>query len=207
MTTDYEQSGISLDPPGVRIDRMREAIEVCKALWSQDTVDYSGTYYQLRGARCRPVPHTPGGPPLTIGGGGKKVLTIAAQHASIIGVNPEMTSGTAGAEAAKTAVASRYLERIEWIRQAAGDRFPAIELQVLCQIESITTDREALAKNLAPALGIDPSAALHMPIVLAGTVEQIIDDLIERRETFGFSYIVLHNLVDFAPIVAKLAGT
>lgn len=207
MTTDYEQSGIELLSPGRRIDRMAEALEIFRQLWTQDSATFEGTYYTVRDAKCRPVPYTPGGPPVVIGGGGKRVLTLAAQHASIIGVNPELSSGTAGAEAAKTAVASRYLERIGWIREAAGARFDDIELQVLCQAEMVVPNRDETYAAIAPMFGITPEEASAMPIVLCGTVEQICDDLIERRERFGFSYIVVHELDALAPVVARLAGT
>lgn len=207
MTTDYEQSGIELLPPARRIDRMAEALEIFRQLWSQDSATFEGTYYSVRDAKCRPMPHTPGGPPLVIGGGGKRVLTLAAKHAQIIGVNPELTSGTAGAEAAQTAVASRYLERIGWIREAAGERFDDIELQVLCQAEMVVPNRDETYEAIAPMFGLTSDEAKAMPIVLCGTVDQICDDLIERRERFGFSYIVVHELDALAPVVARLAGT
>jgi probable F420-dependent oxidoreductase len=207
MTTDYEQSGIVLDTPKVRIERMGEALDVMRQLWADDAVTYAGTHYNLKGARCFPRPASLGGPKVIVGGGGPKVLAMAAKHADIIGVNPELTSGVAGVEAAKTAIADRYLERIGWIREAAGERFESIELQVLGQIEQITDDREDFATKMAPLFGLSPADALKMPIVMAGTVDEICADLIERRETFGFSYIVLHDMDAFAPVVARLAGT
>lgn len=207
MTTDYDESGIALDPPGVRISRMDEALTVIARLWREDAVSYAGEHYRLAGARCLPKPHTPGGPPIAIGGGGRRVLTVAAKHASIIGVNPELTSGVAGAEAAKTAIGSRYDERIGWIREAAGERFSSIELQLLCQVEIVTPDRDALYASMAPSFGLTPAEAGEVPIVLAGTVEQICDDLVARRERFGLSYIVVHDLDAMAPVVARLAGT
>ena len=206
LTTDYAQSGIALDPPAVRIDRLAEALEVFRLLWLRDTVSFSGAHYQLADAQCRPRPFTPGGPPVIVGGGGKRVLGIAAKFASIIGVNPELTSGQAGIESAKTAVADRYLQRIDWIRESAGARFDDIELQILCRIEKIHPDRNAFAEGLAPFFGLTPSEALKMPIVLVGTVDQICDDLIERRETFGFSYVVVHEMDEFAPVVERLSG-
>ncbi len=206
MTTDYQQSGIPLDPPGVRIDRLAESLEIFRQLWTEERVSYSGTHYQLAGASCHPRPFTPGGPPVIVGGGGKRVLGIAARHASIIGVNPELTSGQAGVEAAQTGVAARYLQRIEWIREAAGDRFDEIELQILCRIEKVHPDRLAFAKDVAPFFGLSPDEALKMPIVLVGTVDQICEDLIERRETYGFSYIVVHDMDAFAPVVERLTG-
>ena len=205
-TTDYQQSGITLDTPGVRIDRMAESLEIFRRLWTDEKVSYAGTHYQLTAASCHPKPFTPGGPPVIVGGGGKRVLGIAAKFASIIGVNPELTSGEAGVEAAQTGVAARYLQRIEWIKEAAGDRFDDIELQVLCRIEKIHPDRHSFAKDLAPFFGLSPEEALQMPIVLVGTVDQICADLIERRETYGFSYIVVHDMDGFAPIVERLNG-
>jgi probable F420-dependent oxidoreductase len=207
MTTDYEQSGIPLDPPKVRINRMGEAIEIMKRLWTEDAVTFDGAHYQLNGAQCFPRPATPGGPRMIVGGGGPKVLRMAAQHANIIGVNPELTSGVAGVDAAKTAVAERYHERIGWIRDAAGPRFESIELQILGAMEQITDDREGYAERLAPLFGLDAAAALEMPIVLVGTVDQICDDLVRRREQFGFNYVVVHDLEAFAPVVERLAGT
>lgn len=207
MTSDYEESGILLDRPGVRIERMIEAIECMKRLWTDDRASFEGQHYTLNNATCFPRPTTPGGPPLLIGGGGRKVLTAAAKYASIIGVNPELTSGTAGIEAAKTAVAERYLERIGWIRDAAGDRFASIELQVLGQIEQVVPNRMEVASQLAPAFGLTPEEALQMPIVMVGTVDEICNDLIERRQRYGFSYVVVHDMDAFAPVVARLAGT
>ncbi len=207
MTTDYEQSGIALESPKVRIERMGEALDVIRQLWTDDKVTFTGTHYNLNEAQCFPRPSTVGGPKVIVGGGGPKVLAMAAKHADIIGVNPELTSGVAGVEAAKTAIADRYHERIGWIRDAAGDRFANIELQVLCQLEQVTDDRDDFAAKMAPVFGLSPADALKMPIVMAGTVDQICADLIERRETFGFSYIVLHDMEAFAPVVARLAGT
>jgi probable F420-dependent oxidoreductase len=203
MTSDYEQSGT----PGVRIERMGEALEVMRLLWTQNEATFFGKHYQLQGATCHPRPATPGGPKMIVGGGGPKVLRMAAQYANIIGVNPELTSGVAGVEAAKTAVADRYLERLQWIKEAAGDRFASIELQVLGQIEQITPDRLDFAAKMAPLFGIEPEAALEMPIAMVGTVDEICEQLVERRERFGLSYIVVHDLDGFAPVVARLAGT
>ena len=206
MTSDYEQSGIVLDRPGVRIERMEESLEIIRQLWTQESATFTGKHYTIKEAKCFPVPVTPGGPKLIIGGGGKRVLTAAAKHASIIGVNPELSSGTAGVEAAKTAIADRYHERIGWIRDASGSRFADIELQVLVQIEQVVPNREEVFAGVAPLFGITPEEAGRMPIVLVGTVDQICEDLIARREEFGFSYIVLHDMDAFAPVVARLAG-
>lgn len=205
--TDYEQSGIGFDRAAVRIDRMEEAVEIIQQLWTAGTANFNGNHYTVHEALCRPVPFTKGGPKILIGGGGKRVLTVAAKHASIVGVNVELTSGSIGGDEAKSAVADRYHQRIGWIRDAAGDRFGDIELQIQCQFEQITADRDALYEAMGPMFGISAEEARDVPIVLAGTVEQIVDDIVRRRTEFGLSYVVVHDLDGFAPVVAALAGT
>ena len=90
MESDYDQSGVEYDSPGVRVGRLEEGIKIVKALWANDTVDFEGEHYHLTGAHGQPRPHSPGGPKLLIGGGSRRVLRIAAENAQIIGINPSL---------------------------------------------------------------------------------------------------------------------
>ena len=76
-------------------------------------------------------------------------------------------------------------------------------------LATITDDRMALAEAIAPALGVSPEQALDTPHALAGTVDEIVEQCIERRERFGISYlsISLDAYEAFAPVVDRLAGT
>ncbi|MEV6338221.1 TIGR03621 family F420-dependent LLM class oxidoreductase [Nocardia vinacea] len=211
MTADYEQAGLTMAPPGVRIARLGEAVEILHGLWSEDSFSFTGSHYQLREAVCTPRPHTPGGPPLIIGGGGRRVLTLAAQHADIIGVAARLSSGVVGAETAATAVRHHYLERLEWIRDAAGPRFADLELQVLVNLVYVGPDRESFAESIAPLVGLSPEDILDAPVTLAGTVDEICDQLEERRKMYGLSYIVIQDsdqsaMQAFAPVVERLSG-
>jgi probable F420-dependent oxidoreductase len=209
MKSDYDESGMAYDSPGTRIDRMVEGLRVMKGLWSEPTSSFDGTYYTVANGQGLPRPYAQPHPPILIGGGGKKVLGIAAREADIVGVNPNLSAGYVGPEVAQSARPARYRERIEWIREAAGDRFADIELQVLTFFVSVVDNREEVAANLAPMFGIDPGEALELPLALVGTVDQICDDLVQRREEYGFSYIVVHDpeMEAFAPVVERLAGT
>ena len=62
---------------------------------------------------------------------------------------------------------------------------------------------------MAPAFGVDPEEALASGGVLAGSVDQVCDALVARREEWGVSYVVFgdDNYEEFAPVVARLAGT
>lgn len=207
MRSDYEEAGIPYDDPSVRVKRFEEGVQIVKALLRDGTCTFKGDFYEINGAQGLPRPVGP--TPLVIGGGGKRVLGFAAQHADIIGVNANLRAGVVGPEVAKTVTAERFDERIGWIRDSAGDRFDGIELQVLTFLCAITDDREGLAEQMAPMFGLDGPAALEVPMTVVGTVDQVCETLRERRERYGFSYYVFHRdeIEPFAPVVAALAGT
>jgi probable F420-dependent oxidoreductase len=207
MTTDYEQSGIQLDSPGVRIDRMAEAITIIKGLFANGPVTFSGNHYNIRDHEGTPKPlQNP--VPFLIGGGGKKVLTIAAKEADIIGINVALTAGKIDESAGPNATAQATLQKLEWIAEAAGDRYDDLELQTRVHLAVVTDDRFGFAEMVAPALGLSAEAALDSPHALAGTVDELCDQIVERRERFGLSYITIgaDSAEAFAPIVARLAG-
>ena len=209
MKTDYDESGIAYDSPGTRINRMKEALTIMQSLWREGTCTFEGEHYTVKNAQGFPRPATPGGPPVLIGGGGKKVLTIAAQMADTIGVNPNLRSGAVDAETAKSAMGDVYRERMQWIRDAAGDRFDSLDLQVLTFMTQIVDNREEMLANIAPLFGVTPEEAADIPLAMVGTVDQIVESLQKRREEFGFNDIVVQGdaMDAFAPVVAKLAGT
>ena len=209
MKSDYDESGIPYDSPGTRIDRMVEGLAVMRGLWSQPTFSFSGEHYTVVNAQGLPRPHSQPHPKIVIGGGGKRVLSIAAREADIVGVNPDLRSGYVGQETAASALADRYRERIDWIREAAGDRFDDIELQVLTFLVNVGADPQETAANIAPLFGVDAEAALQIPLALVGSVDTICETLQQRREEYGFSYIVVHDpeMAAFGEVVARLAGT
>ena len=208
MTTDYEQSGIPLDPPGVRVDRMAEGLAIMKSLWAKGTATFEGTHYRVTDATGWPEPHQRPHPPILVGGGSRRVLTFAGQEADIVGLNPRLTAGYVGPEVAATTSAAHYDERLSWVKAAAGDRFPDLELQCLTFIVQITDDRATAVEGLASALSVTPEELEGTPICLVGSVEEITDIIERRRERFGFNYVVVHEteMEAFAPVVAKLTG-
>lgn len=207
--TDYEASGIAYDPPGVRIDRFEEGLQVVKGLWGDGPFTFEGEHYRISGLSGFPKPVQKPHPPVLVGGGGQRVLTVAARHADIIGLNANLRAGEISTDAAKTATEGATIEKLDWIRAAAGDRYDDLEFNVLVFMATITDDRESLVEGMAPMFELTPAEALAVPHVLVGSVDQVIDELVERRETFGMSYITLQGdaMDSFAPVVAKLTGT
>jgi probable F420-dependent oxidoreductase len=209
MTTDYVQAGIPLDPPGVRIERMTESVDILRGLFTPGPVEHHGRHYTIDGLEGSPQPVTPGGPPLLLGGGGPRMLRTAGRLADIVGVNPNLAPGAITAETAQDATAERYDQKLAWVREGAGSRFDQIELQVRTFIVSVTDDRKGVSEALSAGLGMTPEEGLASPLAMVGTPAQIAEDLRERRERWGFSYVVVavEELDAFAPVVAELAGT
>ena len=136
------------------------------------------------------------------------MLTVAARYADIIGLNIDMRHGRIDETSGPTATAEATDRKIAWIREAAGDRFDDIELQVRIHFALVTDDLEGTAEVVSPYFGLTPAQGLETPHALAGTVDQIVETCLARRERFGISYIGLSvDALDmFAPVVARLAG-
>ena len=208
MRSDYTESGIAYDRPGVRVDRLSEGLAIMKALWAEGSATFAGEHYTVTAAQGMPRPHSRPHPPLIIGGGSPRVLGIAAREADIVGVNPNLAAGEVSAVTIAEAVPAKFDERLAWVRDAAGDRLADIELQCLTFIVQVGTDARTVAGNLAPMFGLEPEEALDVPIALVGTVDEICDTLERRRQRWGFNYWVVHEaeLDAFAPVVARMAG-
>ena len=209
MRTDYEQSGIAYDRPGVRIDRMVEGLEVIKGCMSGESFSFEGAHYTITEHTGYPLPVQSGGPPIMIGAGAKRMLGIAAREADIISVNFDLASGAVGPEALVTGTGDATRQKVEWIREAAGDRFDDIELSVTVFFSAITDDGDKLMEQVAPGFGVDLAGGYDLPHILIGSVDQICDTLVQRREELGFSYIAVSGGAweAMAPVVAKLADT
>jgi probable F420-dependent oxidoreductase len=211
MTTDYHQAGLAHDPAGLRIERMTEAVEVLRGLFANGPLTYTGKHYTIEDLDGRPKPYQRPHPPFLIGGGGPRMLRLAGELADIVGVNPNLRTGAITPDLATDATAERFDEKIGWVREGAGDRFEGIELQLRTFIAMVTDDRRGVAEALTGAGGFDLTIdqALASPLALVGTPDQIAEDLRQRRERFGFSYIIVgaEEFEDFAPVVADLAGS
>ncbi|MCX6542735.1 MAG: TIGR03621 family F420-dependent LLM class oxidoreductase [Actinobacteria bacterium] len=208
MVTDYEQSGIPYDSPKVRIDRFIEGMAILKGAMSEGTFSYSGTHYNITDYNGLPKPVQRPLPPFLIGGGGKRVLSYAAREADIIGINGTMTAGVVGPDAISTMTAEAVDEKVAIVHAAAGDRMSQIEMNVRAFMVNVTNDRLAVTESFSSMLGVPRSFMEESPFALVGTTDQMIDDLLARRERWGFSYIIVggEDVESFAPVVAALAG-
>jgi len=208
--SDYDEAGLAYDRPGVRIERMGEALDVMRALWaSPDPVHFEGAHYRIDGAVGTPRPWRPGGPLICIGGGGRRILSLAARVADVVSLNATLSAGELGADTASSATPRAFDEKVGWVRDAAGPRFDAIELQCHCPFVMVTDDRDDTAARMAGPFGLTPTEAVGVPLLLLGTVGQLCETIEERRARYGFTYWIVPDaaMEALAPVVARLAGT
>ncbi len=205
---DYTNAGLTMDRPGRRIDRLAEALDVFDALFSGAPVDHHGEFYNVTNMVGAPTPVQTPRPDLMLGGGGKRMLSLAGARADIVAVNVNLAGGRVDARVGSDATAERTDEKVAWIRAASTDRPTPPVLQVRMHVAAITDDVVGVAELFAAGLGLTPEDAMRSPFQIVGSVDQIVDELEARRAHWGFSDIGLSTsaLHDFAPIVARLAG-
>ena len=125
---DYAIAGIQQDSALTRIGRLREAVRIMKGLWGDGPFSFDGEHYRVAEVDAIPKPASP--IPVMIGGGGPKILGLAAEEADIVGINPKIVGRKINPESMATAAADAMDEKVTAVRAAAGDRFDDLELQV-----------------------------------------------------------------------------
>lgn len=207
LKEEYDQTGIPFDPAGVRVARLAEAVRLIKRIFAEEhPLSFQGEHYAVADLICPPHPVQRPHPPIIIGGGSRRVLSLAAQEADIVGITtrarPDGTKDTADLTAAATAA------KIAWVREAAGERFADLELNLIVGDVVPTAHGRREAEALASRHGVSADEIFDSPQVLVGGTDEMVERLQERRERFGFSYIVVMepNLEALAPVVARLAG-
>jgi len=219
METDYRQAGIPYERPGVRIERLAETLAICEGVWAvpsdraSEGFSFEGKHFRVQG-----VPRAidaPVRPKLLVGGGGKRLLSLAGRHADIVGINPQLVEGRVTAETPADLAPARVREKVGWVREAAAKagRDPAaIELQSLVFVTALTDDPRGLREALARSSGMTAEQVADCPLFLTGPASEIRERLAARREQTGISYVVIQGrdmaVVErfAAEIVAPLAG-
>ncbi len=209
MASDYEQSGMPYDAPKVRVDRMEEGVAVLKGLFADGPFSYQGEHYTITELDGQPKPVQRPHPPILIGAAQKRLLSIAGREADIVGINPAIRSGRVDADAARSGLAEETDQKLGWVREAAGDRYDDLELNMLMFSVAVTDDRTDLIEKLAPLFGLEPPQLEDYPHALIGSTGEICDQLRRGRERWDVSYVTVQGdtVDDVAPVVAELAGT
>ncbi|GBL20152.1 uncharacterized protein y4vJ [Acidimicrobiaceae bacterium] len=208
MATDYEQSGIVYDRPGVRIDRFLEGLEIIKQAMTGEKFSFTGQHYKITDYVSAPMPVQRPCPPILIGGGGPRVLKLAAQLADIVGINPSMKDGVVNAETISHMSAEAVSEKIDLVTRAAGDRMSKIEMNIRTFLVNIRDNADEAINGTANMFKVEPKMVADSPFALMGPPAKIAEDLLARRERWGLSYIIVggEDVNSFAPVIKILAG-
>ena len=210
---EYDAIGLTFDPVGTRVARLAEAIAVLKGCFGEGPFSFMGEHYTIADHDAQPKPVQRPHPRFFIGGGGKRVLTLAAREADTISLAPRLLPGVRGDPRSITLAATE--EKIGWVREAAGDRFAQIELNIYPSMSRIiVTDNalaegEALAARLAERTGIEVEARelLEAPNIFVGSVDTLVEKFRMLRERLGISSVMVGGIDELAPVVERLAGT
>ena len=210
MNTDYEQSGIPKEPASVRIARLTEAVAIYKGLWGPGEFSFEGEHYQIANLDGLPKPVQQPHPPLLIGGGGPKMIALAAREADIVGINPTIAKGYVDASSASEMAPAHVGKKVDRLRDEAGDRFQDLELNVLVFATMIGQSASGRRDEMAKLLSITVDDLDATPHAWVGDTSTVADQLRAARERWGTSYFVVQGEVAMekaAPVVAELAGT
>lgn len=207
LENEYRAIGIPFDPAGRRLDRLEEVIGLLRSSFAEGELNVTGDHVHAVGFEA--VPKPVGRPPLMIGGGAKRILSIAGREADIVSLNFNNSSGRLGPEGIGSATAAATEQKIEWIKAAAGARFEQIELETAAYFTIVTDAAAATREKMAPMFAMSPDDFAEHPNVLIGSVDEICDRIVERRQKFGISYVSFGTSVmeTVAPVVSRLAGT
>lgn len=205
LKSEYDAAGLPFHSGAVRVERLTEAVTLIKQLLSGKPVTIAGEHYRVSNLSSGFEPVQRPHPPFLIGGGGRRLLTLAAREANIISVMPRSRKDGSGLEDADAREAA-FQQKIGWIREAAGARFPSLELNTLVQSVVITDDPKAAADKLAPEWEIGAEDLLASPLLLIGPVDQIAETVRMRRERLGLSSITVFekDMDRFAAVITRL---
>jgi probable F420-dependent oxidoreductase len=207
VETEYGQIGVPFDPAGRRVDRLGEVVDLVRDFFSGAELAVDGVDVHVKGYRG--VPPGSHRPPIMIGGGARRVLTLAGRMADIVSLNFNNRAGVIGPDGVASATASETDRKIEWIRAGAGDRFDQLELEVAAYFTAVTDRAQQMASTIGANFGLDAEEMLDHPNALIGSVDAISDRLVDRRKRYGISYITVpgRHADAFAPVVGRLAGS
>lgn len=211
---EYEAIGIPFDPVPTRVARLTEAVAVLKGCFADGSFSFAGAHYTITDLDGQPKPVQRPHPPFFIGGGGRRLLTMAAREADIVGLAPRLLPAGRGGDPRSITLAATA-EKVGWVRQAAGDRFDGLELNVYPSTSPIVVTDRALpaAAELAArlhertSLEVRPQDLLESPHIFIGSVESLAAKFVALREELGISSIMVGEVGELDGVVERLAGT
>jgi probable F420-dependent oxidoreductase len=209
---EYDALGMAYDPPAVRVERLEEAVAVLKGYFADAPFSFAGRHYRITDLDGQPKgvqrPH----PPFMIGGGGRRVLSLAGREAQIASLAPR--AGRDGRGDNNSLSWEATAEKIGWVRHAAGERFGELELNVYpSRVSPRITDRgraalRGAADELAARSGERPDEEMlrDSPHIWIGSLDELTEKAHRLRADLGITSLMLGEVDELAPLVERLAG-
>jgi probable F420-dependent oxidoreductase len=191
---DNRMLGMPFDSGGARVAALAESLAVIKSLWAGQTVTAPGPRYAAVAAEIMPRPLQQPRPPILVAGSGRRLLSLAAREADIVAIGVPPLEPEA-----------KVAERVAWLREAAGPRFDELELNI-----ALMAVGEQVPAWVSRQMGMTAEELARSGAVAAlfGTVDQMCETLLRRRETLGVSYFAVSDemMEALAPVVERLAS-
>jgi probable F420-dependent oxidoreductase len=209
---EYDAIGMAFDPTPVRQARLAEAITVLKGMFSGSPFSFAGEHYTITEYTAEPVPVQRPHPPFLIGGGGRRTLTLAGQEADIVGLAPRIKANATVDAASLTWAATR--EKIDWVRDAAGERFESLEFNIYPSVWPVTVTDNLRAEagkvidHLRSRTGAEltEDEVIDSPHLFIGSIDRLVEKFLQLREELGISSILLGDIGELEPVLERLSG-
>jgi probable F420-dependent oxidoreductase len=210
---EYDAIGLAFDPTPVRQARLAESITVLKGLFTGSPFSFTGEHYTITDYAAEPVPVQRPHPPFFIGGGGRRTLTLAGREADTVGLAPRILASGRVDAASLTLAAAR--EKIGWVREAAGDRFESLELNIYPSMWPITVtddlrgEARRVIDRLRERTGVEltEDEVIDSPHLFIGSIDRLVEKFLQLREELGISSVMLGEIDELAPVLERLSGS
>jgi len=210
---EYAAIGLPFDPIRVRQARLAESIAVLKGCFGSEPFSFAGEHYTITDYDGQPKPVQQPHPPFFIGGGGRRTLELAAREAQVVGLAPRVRPGPVVDAYSLTWAATE--EKIGWVREAAGDRFGELTLNVYPSMWPITVtddlhgEAAKISAELTRRTGVEltEQEIIDSPHLFIGSHDRFVEKFSQLRDELGISSFLVGDLDELGPVVERLAGT
>ncbi len=211
--SEYAAIGLPFDPIRVRQARLAESVALIKGCFGAGPFSFAGEHYTITDYEAQPKPVQQPHPPFFIGGGGRSTLELAAREAQTVGLAPRILRGGVPDPRSFTWAATE--EKIGWVREAAGERFDELTLNVYPSFwpVTVTDDLDGEAAKVVAAMtersGIELTVedVIESPHIFIGSHDRFVEKFTALRDQLGISSFLVGELDQLAPVVQRLAGT
>ena len=210
---EYDAIGLPFDPVGTRVARLAEAVTVLKGCFGDGPFSFDGEHYTITEYDAYPKPVQKPHPPIFIGGGGRRTLTLAGREANIVGLAPRILGEQRADPHSITWAATE--EKLAWVREAAGERFGELEFNVypsqwpITLTDDLHGEARKVIDRMRDRTGIELSEdeVIASPHIFIGSIERFVEKFQELRARLGISSFMVGSLDELGPVVERLAGT